>query len=168
MTPLPHTDLEQEVRIPWNETFRLGYGINALTGESTTRCALQSLTAPKQSRRKISKTKTTIDVIHWNDLKNLTDGYEFEAGVGTGTINVGIDPAIEFRARLASVISKSSNAKTVLVMYRTVGVFEMEFLPHGVAIKKEALGKAFREEYGDYYVAGCQAGYSCRAVIVCQ
>ncbi|KAK1220754.1 hypothetical protein PQX77_016468 [Marasmius sp. AFHP31] len=165
---LPHTDLEQEVQIPWVETFRLGYGVNALTGESTTRCALQRFAPGAKHTRKISKTKTTIDVIHWNDLKNLTDGYEFEAGVGTGTINIGVDPAIEFRAKLASVLSKSSSARTVLVMYRSVGVFEMEFLPENISIRKEVMGNEFREQYGDYYVAGCQAGYSCRAVIVCQ
>ncbi|KAL0060044.1 hypothetical protein AAF712_013164 [Marasmius tenuissimus] len=166
--PQPHTDLEQEVQTPWVETFRLGYGVNALTGESTTRCALQRFASVPKRTRKISKTKTTIDVIHWNDLKNITDRYEFEAGVGTGTINVGVDPAIEFRAKLASVLSKSSSARTVLVMYRSVGAFEMEFLPENISIRKEVMGKEFREQYGDYYVAGCQAGYSCRAVIVCQ
>ncbi|KAL0575371.1 hypothetical protein V5O48_006602 [Marasmius crinis-equi] len=167
----PHTDLEQRVEIPWDKTFRVGYGVNALTGESTTRCALSPFKdLSSNPKRKIAETKTTLDVIHWKDLKNLTDGYELEGGIGTGSFNVGLHPAVEFRAKLASVLSKSTSARTVLIQYRSAGEFEGEWL-QDISIRPELVRggmKEFREQYGDYYVAGYRRGYSCRAVIVCQ
>ncbi|KAG7099934.1 hypothetical protein E1B28_001727 [Marasmius oreades] len=167
-----YTDLEPVVKIPWDDTFCLGHGVNALTGESTASCALTwNDKSFKFAERRIARSKTSIDVIHWNDLKNLVDGYELEAGVGTGTINVALHPALEFRAKLASVLTNSSSAKTVLVQYHAYGGFETQFLPRDVALRPDLHGistNEFRERYGDYYIAGHQDGFSCRAVIVCR
>ncbi|KAF9270876.1 hypothetical protein L218DRAFT_63219 [Marasmius fiardii PR-910] len=170
---VPHTVLEPVAKIPWDgSTFRLGYGVNALTGESTPSCALQwddkSVKNPKQ---KIARSKTSIDVIHLNDLKSLVDGVELEAGFGTGTINIVPHPALEFKAKLASVLAKSSSEKTVLVQYRAHGEFETQFLPRNVMLRPDLNGtppNEFRERFGDYYIAGYQEGFSCRAIIVCR
>ncbi|ESK80811.1 hypothetical protein Moror_15759 [Moniliophthora roreri MCA 2997] len=35
------------------------------------------------TRRRIKSTNTTVDVLHWDDLNQLADGIELEAGVGT-------------------------------------------------------------------------------------
>ncbi|ESK87355.1 hypothetical protein Moror_11713 [Moniliophthora roreri MCA 2997] len=165
----PYTDLNQEVKLPWGETFRLGYGIDALTGDPTTRCALAPFRM-RDSRRGIKSTNTTINVLHWDDLKQLADGIELEAGVGT--VNAAsFQLPVEMRAKLSSMLSTSTSAKTLLVQYKTVGEFEVEFLPRDIALKpelKRLSAKDFREQYGDYYIAGCQYGYSCRAIIVCR
>uniref|UniRef100_A0A0W0G2T3 Uncharacterized protein n=1 Tax=Moniliophthora roreri TaxID=221103 RepID=A0A0W0G2T3_MONRR len=165
----PYTDLNQEVKLPWGETFRLGYGIDALTGDPTTRCALAPFRM-RDSRRRIKSTNTTINVLHWDDLKQLADGIELEAGVGT--VNAAsFQLPVEMRAKLSSMLSTSTSAKTLLVQYKTVGEFEVEFLPRDIALKpelKRLSAKDFREQYGDYYIAGCQYGYSCRAIIVCR
>ncbi|KAK7032508.1 hypothetical protein VNI00_013077 [Paramarasmius palmivorus] len=167
--PRPYTELHQEVKVPWGDTFRLGYGVDALTGDPTTRCALAPF-RESSTRRRIKTTNTTINVLQWDDLKQLADGIELEAGVGTVNATSYQLP-VELRAKLSSTLSASTSAKTVLVQYKTVGEFEVEFLPKDIALKKELRGMAaldFREQYGDYYIAGCQYGYSCRALVICR
>lgn len=151
--------------IPWSDTFRLGYGVDALTGVSMTRTALTSFKMTGSPRRK--QDRTYVDTLHWNGVKSLEDQYDMEIG---GTINIA--PAtVSISTRIASLLAKTASSSTVLIQYNVLGEFEPEFIPSTVALQC-ALGKLsdndFREKYGDYYIAGRQRGYGCRMAIVCQ
>uniref|UniRef100_A0A0W0G5P4 Uncharacterized protein n=1 Tax=Moniliophthora roreri TaxID=221103 RepID=A0A0W0G5P4_MONRR len=120
------TDLNQE-----GETFRLGYGIDALTRDPTTCCTLAPFRM-HDSHRRIKSTSTTINVLHWDDLKQLADGIELEAGVGT--VNAAsFQLPVEMKQKLSSMLSTSTSVKTLLVQYKVVREFEVEFLPRYIA-----------------------------------
>ncbi|KAF5378905.1 hypothetical protein D9757_008708 [Collybiopsis confluens] len=160
------TELQREVQIPWSDTFRLGFGVDALTGESMTRTALTSFTMPSYSPRH-KQARTYVDTLHWKAIKSLEDQYEMEFG---GTVNVA-PASVSMSSRISSLLSKNASASTVLIQYRVIGEFEAEFIPASVRLQEglEKLKESeFREKYGDYYLAGRQRGYGCRMVIVCQ
>ncbi|KAJ4490734.1 hypothetical protein J3R30DRAFT_129121 [Lentinula aciculospora] len=159
------TELQREVKIPWSETFRLGFGVDALTGESMTRTAITPFKMSGSPRAK--QAKTYVDTLHWNDIKSLQDQYDLEIG---GTVNMA-PVSLSMSTRISSLVSKNASASTVLIQYRVIGEFETEFIPSNVALQN-GLGDLseddFREKYGDYYLAGRQRGYGCRMIIVCQ
>ncbi|KAJ3817030.1 hypothetical protein F5880DRAFT_1605585 [Lentinula raphanica] len=163
--PGASTELQREIKVPWSETFRLGFGVDALTGESMTRTALTPFKVSGSPRPKQSK--TYVNTLHWNDIKSLRDQYDMEIG---GTINVA-PTSVSMSTRISSFLSKNASASTVLIQYRVIGEFEPEFVPadaglqHGLPQLSE---DEFRERYGDYYLAGRQRGYGCRMVIVCR
>ncbi|ESK81506.1 hypothetical protein Moror_15686 [Moniliophthora roreri MCA 2997] len=91
------------------------------------------------SRRRIKSTSTTINVLHWDDLKQLADGIELEAGVGT--VNAAsFQLPVEMKQKLSSMLSTSTSAKTLLVQYKAVGEFEVEFLPRYIAYQRRISG----------------------------
>ncbi|KAF8829952.1 hypothetical protein HHX47_DHR2000189 [Lentinula edodes] len=159
------TELQREVKIPWSETFRLGFGVDALTGESMAGTAITSFKMSGSPRPK--QVKTYVDTLHWNGIKSLQDQYDIEIG---GTVNVA-PASISMSTRISSLLSKNASASTVLIQYRVIGEFEPEFIPSNVALQNglsDLSEDDFRDKYGDYYLAGRQRGYGCRMVIVCQ
>ncbi|KAE9404711.1 hypothetical protein BT96DRAFT_403700 [Gymnopus androsaceus JB14] len=163
--PVATTELQRQVKIPWSKTFRLGFGVDALTGEFTTRDALTPFKMTGSPRH--NEGMTYIDTLHWNGIMSLEDQYDVEIG---GTINIP-PAAVSMNTRISSLLAKKSSVTTVLIQYRVIGEFEPEFIPSNVALK-DGLAKlsddVFRREYGDYYLAGLQRGYGVRMVIVCQ
>ncbi|KAJ7129164.1 hypothetical protein C8R44DRAFT_776063 [Mycena epipterygia] len=162
-TKTPHTILEQLVKIPWSETFRLGFGVNALTGEFTARSALRPFKMVESSTP--GKSRVSVERLQWKGVKDLRDEFEMEIG---GTVNV-LCP-VGANAKIASVLSKNTSASTILVQYKVDSDFTPEFIPGNVRLKEglENLPDNFRDLYGDYYIAGCQRAYSCRMIVVCK
>ncbi|KAL0573294.1 hypothetical protein V5O48_008657 [Marasmius crinis-equi] len=158
----PYTELQQKVKVPYEDSLRLGVGVNALTWDSTTRTALEpGFREPSRGTNTPTPDSfdSRVEVTHWEDLEDLVRGYELGAGIGTGSIDMG--PSVEFRAKLASLMSQSSMANTVLIYFRASARFEPTYLPLDIQLNRRLfpIGScAFRELYGDYYVAGYQYG----------
>ncbi|KIK62777.1 hypothetical protein GYMLUDRAFT_72518 [Collybiopsis luxurians FD-317 M1] len=160
------TELQREVKIPWSDTFRLGFGVDALTGESMTCTALSTFRMPSHPPRP-KEARVYVDTLHWNAIKSLKDQYDIEIG---GTVNVA-PASISMDSRISSLLSKNASLSTVLIQYQVNGEFEPEFIPASVTLQEGMPGLTeaeFRERYGDYYLAGRQRGYGCRMVVVCQ
>jgi len=159
-----HTMLEQHIKIPWSETFRPGFGISALTGEFMARSALRPFRMVESS--KPGKSRISVERLQWKGVKDLQDGLEMEVG---GTVNV-LCP-IGANVKIASVLSQNKSTSTILVQYKVEANFTVDFIPENVRLKKglDKLSDAeFRNEYGDYYIAGYQKAYSCRMIVVCK
>ncbi|KAF7302235.1 FHA domain-containing protein [Mycena indigotica] len=160
----PSVDLEQHVQIPWTSVYRLGYGIDALTGEFMPHPALKSFTPPTASRP--GKTRISVRRLHWKDVVEDRDEFEVSAG---GTVNVPVP--VGASAKIASQLSENANSSTMLIEYKVEADFAPEYLPSNIQLKAglEKLSDAeFRARFGDYYIAGVQKGYSCRMVVVCK
>ncbi|KAF7352322.1 FHA domain-containing protein [Mycena venus] len=159
-----HTILEQHIKIPWSETFRPGFGISALTGEFMARSALRPFKMAESS--KPGKSRISVERLQWKGVTELLDGFEMEAG---GTVNV-LCP-IGANVKIASVLSQNNSTSTILVQYKVEANFTADFVPENVRLK-DGLDKLsdieFRNEYGDYYIAGYQKAYSCRMIVVCK
>ncbi|KAJ7265467.1 hypothetical protein B0H12DRAFT_200016 [Mycena haematopus] len=158
----PHTILEQHMKIPWSETFRVGFGISALSGEFMARRALRQFKMEETS--KPGKSRISVERLEWKDVKNLQDGFEMEVG---GTVNV-LCP-VGANVKIASVLTQNNSSSTILVQYKVEADFTADFIPENVQLKK-GLAKLsdaeFRNDYGDYYIAGYQKAYSCRMIVV--
>ncbi|KAJ7629594.1 hypothetical protein B0H17DRAFT_545680 [Mycena rosella] len=115
---------------------------------------------------KPGKSRISVERLQWKSVKNLRDEFEVELGA---TVNV-LCP-VGANAKIASVLSQHTSSSTILVQYKVDSDFTAEFIPENVRLKEglEKLpDKEFREQFGDYYIAGCQRAYSCRMIVVCK
>ncbi|KAK7446310.1 hypothetical protein VKT23_014516 [Stygiomarasmius scandens] len=162
---VPSTILKAEIEIPWSESFRLGCGVNALTGESIPDSALRP-GYKLENRPTPGDSQMVIKRIQWNEVKDLQDEFEMEAG---GTVNV-LSPA-GAHAKLASVLSENSFSGTMLIQCKVYADFERQLLPMDIKMAQgleKLSSQEFRDRYGDYYIAGLQKAYMCRMIVVCR
>ncbi|KAF7352330.1 FHA domain-containing protein [Mycena venus] len=159
-----HTDLVEHLKIPWSEDFRPGYGVNALTGEFTARSAFKDFKMVESS--KLGESHTTVEHLKWQTVKELRDDFEISVGA---TVNV-LCPQVGANAKIATLLSKNTSTSTILVEYRVDANFAVDYIPN--VELQEGLDRLsdeeFRAKYGDYYIAGCQKGYSCRMIAECK
>ncbi|KAJ7167718.1 hypothetical protein C8R46DRAFT_1093899 [Mycena filopes] len=163
---VPQTILERLVKIPWSETYRRGFGINALTGEFIPRSALQDGAFKMNDSSVPGESTITTDRLEWRGVEDLQNGFEIEAG---GTVNV---LPIGANAKFASILSKNTSKSTILVQYKVEAGFAPDYIPpENVKLKaglSKLSGDEFRAQFGDYYIAGYQKAYSCRMIVVCK
>jgi hypothetical protein len=157
--------LETFIKIPWSENFRLGFGVNALTGEFIPRTALRSGWKSRKSADP-GKTQTVVKRLQWKEVEELQDDFEIKVG---GTVNA-LCP-VGANTKVASILTKDASKSTLLMQYKVYHDFEPEWIPDHVDLKEgldKLSDKEFRGTYGDYYVAGCQKAYICRIIVVCK
>jgi hypothetical protein len=114
---------------------------------------------------KSGKSRITVERLQWKGVNELRDGFEVELGTTVNVLPIGAN------AKIASVLSQNSSSSTILVQYKVESTFTAEFIPENVRLKEglEKLpDKEFREQFGDYYIVGCQRAYSCRMIVVCK
>lgn len=157
------TDLQRELKIPWGDTFQLGGGIDAPSGEPRS-SALAEVQLAVDSSYFIPHETTGVDILQWQNLHTIREDIELEGGP---TINAA--PPVAVGAKIARFISNHSEVSYLTIQYRVDGSFGTEFL-RDPRLKRHARNlddEDFRQRYGDYYIAGYQRGYSCRIVVVC-
>ncbi|THV03102.1 hypothetical protein K435DRAFT_962632 [Dendrothele bispora CBS 962.96] len=161
----PVTTLETHIEIPWSETFRLGFGVNALTGEFVPNSALRH--DYKIGRWSNANTAQMVTKrLQWSELKELQDEFEMKAG---GTVNV-LCPA-GANVKIASVLSENSSSSTLLIQCKVHADFEPQYLPVDVDLMEgleKLTDEEFRDRYGDYYIAGWKKAYTCRMIVACR
>ncbi|KAJ7054971.1 hypothetical protein C8F01DRAFT_467053 [Mycena amicta] len=161
----PSVDLEKQIQIPWSKTFRPGFGVDALTGEFMARPALRYFKMSDASHP--DKTRVSVRRLHWKDVVESRDEFEMSLG-GTVNVPVAVGGA---STKIASILSENATTSNMIIEYKVEADFLPDYVPRDVRLKAglEKLSDAdFREQFGDYYIAGVQKGYSCRMVVVCK
>ncbi|KAJ7044876.1 hypothetical protein C8F04DRAFT_1250123 [Mycena alexandri] len=163
-----YTELSGHVEIPWSEGFRPGYGVSALTGEFTAGSAFHDvnhINVVETSRP--AKSHTTIEHLNWQTVKEFQDDFEISVGA---TVNVPC-PLVGANAKIAKILSENTSTSKIVVQYKVEVTFSPEFISADLKLEKgldKLRDEDFRAQYGDYYIAGYQRGYSCRMIAVCQ
>ncbi|KAH9483446.1 hypothetical protein JR316_0002914 [Psilocybe cubensis] len=163
------------LKLPWDLLgFKLGLGLNALTGGIAAN-PFRTVTEPAKSskiERSASKITAAEETITSLQKKRISS---------SGTVNVVLPVAapitgVSIDAGIALEKSKGSSERTVVFRHRAEGLFEPEQLD---LTKLQLRGSAetilqaknyvkFRERYGDYFVAGVQRFYSFDVIMVCK
>ncbi|KAL0568115.1 hypothetical protein V5O48_013875 [Marasmius crinis-equi] len=158
--------LPQTLQIPWDDTLghRLGFGVDAFTHRGIPVSPFETLDSAGRER-KISSSNTVFEFIDSHDTSTFTTSRGFEVSVGTG--NVQIPPiTAECGASVNDIVLRSSSQRLFLVHILCVGLFEAEYISASTPIKKGLNPRT--SGFGEYYIAGQQAGYYCRVIVVCQ
>jgi hypothetical protein len=154
------TDLEQTVApVPWGDTFQLGAGIDAVTG-GVAGTAIKPFTP---SAKTIKSARETVSAV--TDLKTLKQ--EIETSI-SGKYNIYTGVNIKGKLEYLNKLDSSKNSTTVVAKYVSITDDYAEGGPYELTDQARATmqsdRKAFRQRYGDYFVAGVKRGSQFTAV----
>ncbi|KZV82551.1 hypothetical protein EXIGLDRAFT_729530 [Exidia glandulosa HHB12029] len=172
----PTTTASQSTRLdyyladlPWVQGYKLGYGLNAVTGGVTTlpgvhlAPGITSTTLPKSP----PSTTTTICML------SSAEEFKSKLGVSFGTsLNLlPLDCSTGAFASVKSLATVSATSKSMLVLYRRTWQDDDTEITWELTADAEALAladaDAFRKTYGDYFIAGARWGTEFLAVATC-
>lgn len=156
------TDLDLFITVPWQDHFKLGQGINALTGKPAGR-ALEHI-EPLQPADLDHQRTTGNKSIH-----NLHDQH-LGIGVNTNaTINLGFP--VTLGAKFDYNHLSADSLSSYFVEYWIDGQYGLECVDERdlklTPEAKEYVGDParFRERYGDYFICGYRRHYSFRCIV---
>jgi hypothetical protein len=148
--------------VAWQSGFHFGYGVNAITGE----LAAQGVENFSVDRPTVKRSKEKIVVLR-NEAQ-LTEAASFSAGSAFNIAPLGVNVG-----GMGSVMSKvelSATSFSVLATYTSW--YETNDLATTYTLQKEAADLArtdqakFREQYGDYFIAGGRRGSTFIALVI--
>ncbi|KAF7332626.1 F-box domain-containing protein [Mycena kentingensis (nom. inval.)] len=163
-TTKPTVELQDHTEIPWSTAFRLGYGIDALTGEFKSALALQDVKL--RTTKQPQTTTISVQRLQWKDVVEVRDEFEVTAGA---TVNAPV--SVGASSKIASVLAENATTSTMLIQYKEEGKFLPQYIDGDAQLKKgfeKIADDEFRAQYGDYYIVGMQREYSCRMIVVCK
>jgi hypothetical protein len=149
--------------MPWQDTFELGQGIDALTG-TTKGTAFQDVVWNTDGGPSDHKSSATSQIIH--HLHELHHDVHFGADA---TINSSSPVAIGTGFDYLS--SKGLSSSSFMIEYKISGQYGFERPPRDklnlTSDAEQCLNdpKIFRERYGDYFIYGFQRGYSFHSLV---
>ncbi|KAK7026053.1 hypothetical protein VNI00_015780 [Paramarasmius palmivorus] len=163
-----YASLDMHTTIPWNKMLRPGYGIDAITWKPKD-CALDS--PPKYpNERTPTRKKTRYRVITKRDTQTLRDGFGLNAGASSQYIAPSALLA-ESKVKFSQLLSNSASSETFLVQCELDGEYGVEYHLNDLKLANKALSLStseFREQYGDYFIAGYQKYFRFELFILCE
>ena len=167
---LPTTVLDQELQIPWQETFYLRCGVDALTGDPKY-SALKQFTVRDNILIPDRKKQDTVvvEIIHGVHQQLRKQSQKFEV---QGTVNPMSASALN--SSFAIQTSHVSPDDSFLVETIVSGEYDFEYLDLDdlkLASKAKASSKTprkFRNIYGDYFIIGFKRRYWFHALVECR
>ncbi len=146
--------------IPWNSDYRFGYGIDAATGLPTNQLQAVTSFTPPVPVNASTKTDTSIYLV------NSDEQYarEIQAGFNTTFSSFGV--TFKASGSYADNIKYSEKETTLILKYYIKETEYRLFDPAGGAYTLTDSAKAylganrddFRNQYGDYFIAGARYG----------
>ncbi|KAK7018751.1 hypothetical protein VNI00_016237 [Paramarasmius palmivorus] len=167
-----NTDLinvSRQLRWPWRESYRIGYGVDISTGDSTATCALTSFnTVSTKQRPKDVEFSQSIFIVEIGE--QFQDGIGLQLVFGTTEITAGNLP-MEVKIKIQSMISSTISGRMCFIHFKATAEYEPEYVSKDIGLEKSVQDltyQEFREQYGDFYIAGFKLSASCEGFLLCQ
>jgi hypothetical protein len=166
--PSEITVLDPESQIPWQETFLVGCGVDALTGQPKASALKEHIVEDGYlSNKGPPKLHTVVHVIRGVHEQSRKDNFE-----GGGTVNSMNPLALDASfAMQASHFSSNHSFLSEIVMsgeydFEKLDIENLELTSEALALSRTP--EEFRKRYGDYFVLGFKRRYWFHALVECR
>ncbi|KAH9970157.1 hypothetical protein BJV74DRAFT_867423 [Russula compacta] len=165
--PPSHTNLDSQVKVPWLDTYVLGEGVDALDGDVKLSPFEGIRSLQVGEAQSLQSRESSLKIV--NGQHEISKKCRFHA---QGTINTHSPLILE--ASSSREIRRSDSETSFMIEHYISGEYPFEMLTtnelrltNSARKLLEQSPRKFRDQYGDYFIAGYQRQFMFSALIGC-